>query len=70
MGFNNKDDLVDTGLSLLGKKILKNSSINGSGISLPNNEIKDTMKVIKSFENRGILLKGTTKKVISQEGGF
>ena len=28
------------------------------------------MKVIKSLENRGILLKGTTRKIISQEGGF
>ena len=28
------------------------------------------MKVIKSLENRGILLKGTTRKITSQEGGF
>ena len=28
------------------------------------------MKVIKSLENRGILLKGTTEKYISPEGGF
>ena len=28
------------------------------------------MKVIKSLENRGILLKVTTKKIISKEGGF
>ena len=28
------------------------------------------MKLIKSLENRGILLKGTTRKTISQEGGF
>ena len=28
------------------------------------------MKVIKSLENRGILLKGTNRKVTSQEGGF
>ena len=28
------------------------------------------MKVIKSLINIGILLKGTTKKIISQEGGF
>ena len=27
------------------------------------------MKVIKSLENRGILLKVTTKKIISKEGG-
>ena len=28
------------------------------------------MKVIKSLKNRGILWKGTTKKITSQEGGF
>ena len=28
------------------------------------------MKVSKSFENRGILLKGTNRKITSQEGGF
>ena len=42
----------------------------GAGITLPNNEIKDIMKVIKSIENRGILLKGTTRKITSQEGGY
>ena len=35
-------------------------SIIGSGIILRNNEIEDIMKVIKSLENRRILLKGTT----------
>ena len=28
------------------------------------------MKVIKSLENRGILFKGTIRKITSQEGGF
>ena len=32
----------------------------GSGITL--NEIKDTMKITKSLENRGALLKVTTGK--------
>ena len=31
---------------------------------------KCIIKVIKSFENRETLLKGTTKNVTSQEGGF
>ena len=35
-----------------------------------NNEIKDIMKVIKSLKNGGILLKGTTRKITTQEGGF
>ena len=41
-----------------------------SGIPLTNNEIKDIIKVIRSLENTGILLKGTTRKSISQEEGF
>ena len=28
------------------------------------------MKVIRSLDNRGILIKGTTRKITSQEGGF
>ena len=46
------------------------SLITGSGITLTKNEIKDIIKVIKSLENRGVLLKGTTRKISSQEGGF
>ena len=39
-------------------KVLKNASdkVFGAGITLINNEIKDIIKVIKSLENRGILL--------------
>ena len=36
----------------------------GSEITLTNNEIKDIMKVIKSLENKGILLKGLKKKTL------
>ena len=50
------------------KKGFENAS--GAGITLTNNEIKDTMKVIKSLENREILLKGTTRKITSLEEGF
>ena len=39
-------------------------------MTLTNNEIKYIIKVIKSLENRGILLKGTATKITSQEGGF
>ena len=45
-------------------------SIAGLGITLTNNEIKEVIKVIKSIENSGILFKGTTRKITSQEGGF
>ena len=40
-----------------------------SGINLTNTEIKDIMKVIKSLENRRILLKRTTTKIPNQERG-
>ena len=42
----------------------------GIGITLIKIEIKGIIKVIKSLESRRILLKETTKKVTSQEGGF
>ena len=44
----------------------------GSGITPKSNEKKDIMKVIKSFENRGSLLKGTTTKLqqVKKEGFF
>ena len=41
-----------------------------SRITLTNHEIKDIMKVISSLENRGILLKETTRKISNQKGGF
>ena len=50
--------------------MVKISSITGSGITLTNNEMKANIKVIKSLEKRGVLLKGTTTKITSQEGGF
>ena len=62
---------LDTRLNIIGKKIKEGiSSINSSGITLTNNEIKDIIKVIKSLENKGVLLKATTTKITSQEGVF
>ena len=52
------------------KNILAGCTIFGTGITLTNNEIKDIIKVIKSLENRGMLLKRITRKITSQEGGF
>ena len=67
----NDYDLIDGGLSLLDKNIKKGiSTMTSSGITLTNNEIKDIMKVIKSLENRGNLLKRAIRKITSQEGGF
>ena len=53
-------------------KNFKNASdkVLGQGKILTDNEIKDIVKVIKSLENREILLKGTTRKITSQEGEF
>ena len=64
-----KDDVEDAGLNLLGKKIKKAFPL-GSGITLTSNEMKYVMKVIKSLENRWILLKGTTRKITSHRGEF
>ena len=52
---------------MIGKRIKEKF---GSGITLTKNEIKDIMKVIKSLENRGILLRETATKMTSQKGGF
>ena len=65
----NNDILVDTGLNVLGKKIeIGNLPITDSEVT--HKLTKDIVKVIKSLENRGILLKGSTRKITSQEGGF
>ena len=40
----------------------------GSGMTLPNNEIKVLVKVIKSLENKEILLK--LKKLLVKKEGF
>ena len=42
----------------------------GLGVTLTNNQIKDFIKVIRSLEKIGILLKGTTKDITCQEGVF
>ena len=55
---------INKGVNELNKKFSSSKSL---GITLTNNEIKDIMKVLKSLENTGILLKGTTRKTISQE---
>ena len=62
-----KNYLVDTRVNAISIKIHKGIlSIMGFGITLANNEIK----VIRSLENSGILLKGTTIIINSQEAGL
>ena len=58
--------LLDPGRIFLKIEILSE----GLRITLTNNVIKDIIKVICSLENRGILFKGTTRKISSQKGGF
>ena len=58
---------INKGIKELNQKFASSKS---SGITLTNNEIKDIMRVIKPLENRGISLKGTTRKSTSQEEGF
>ena len=69
---NNKNPnniIADIGRDILRRKIKKGiSKITGSGLTLTNTEIKDIMNVIKSSENRGNFLKGTRRKINSQEG--
>ena len=48
-------------------KILRVSKVYGSGITLRNNDIINIIKVIRSLENRKILLKGTTGKTIGHK---
>ena len=52
------------------KKNLPGPTFFGTEITLRNNKIKDIIKVIDFSEYRGILLKGTTRKITGQEGGF
>ena len=42
----------------------------GSRITWTSNEIKDIIKVIRSLENKGILLKETITNIRNQKGGF
>ena len=53
--------------SILLKTVRK---LRDSGVTLTNEEIKDIIKVISSLQNRGILLKENTRKIISQQGWF
>ena len=58
---------INKGINELNKTF---TSSKDSWITLTNNKIKDILKVIKSLENREILLKGTTRKITSEQGGF
>ena len=63
------DEVVKTA-DMSGKFFSDFKGIFGTGTTITNNEIKDIIKIIKSLENRGISLKGTTRNITSQEGVF
>ena len=65
----NEKTLLEAGYNFIENKtnITYLSASRNSGITLTNNEKKDIIKVTRSLENRGILLKGTTRKVNSQK---
>ena len=65
----NIDIFTDAGINLIGKKIKQKNFINCKFMH-NSNKLKDIIKVIKSLENKGILSKGTTRKVTSQEEEF
>ena len=50
------------------------SHINNTIVTISNNEKKDIMKIVKSFENSGLLFKGFSKTIQNeakgQRGGF
>ena len=50
--------------------IRSSSLLRSSEVTLTNHEIKYIMKVIRSLENRGTLLKATTKNINNEEKGF
>ena len=59
--------IIETKLYINGKKTEKKlSSVKQSGLILTSNEIKN----IRFLENRGVVLKGTTGKITSQERRF
>ena len=63
--------ILNTGLNIFYKELNKIFlSIAGSGRTLTNNEMKDTIKVIRFLDNREIFLKGTTKNITCWEGWF
>ena len=64
---NYVNNIVDKKIDKFNKKCLAGE---GSGTTLTNNEIKDTMKAIKFLESVEILLKAAVRTITGQEEGF
>ena len=71
-GKNTQKALLDAGYNFIDNKTNTEPSslLKGLQLILTNNEINDIIKVVKSIENRGIFLKETTGKTISQKAGL
>ena len=67
--FGKKKKICDT-MKTVDNSIKGIQTFFGGSITLTDNERTDIMKVIKSLENRGVLLKRTTRKITSQERGY
>ena len=55
------------------KKVLGSGHNNTTTLIISNDEIKDIIRIVKSLEDSGLLLKGVTETVqneIEQKGGF
>ena len=56
------------------KKILESGYNNTATLIISNNEMEDIIKIVKSLEDSGLLLKGVTEtvqhEVKEQNGGF
>ena len=71
LGLTAAASAVDTGIR---KKILGSGHNNATTLIIPNNEIEDIDKIVKSLEHSALLLKGVTEtvqhEVKQQKGGF
>ena len=45
------------------KKILGSGNINNTILIISNDEMDDILKIVKSFEDSGVLLKGVSKTI-------
>ena len=55
------------------KKVLGSGHNNTTTLTISNDEIEDIIRIVKSLEDSGLLLKGVTETVqneIEQKGGF
>ena len=71
LGLTAAASAVDTGIR---KNILGSGHNNATTLIIPNNEIEDIDKIVKSLEHSALLLKGVTEtvqhEVKQQKGGF